>query len=112
MFDQKFWESAAERAIKTFAQVFVTFVGSDVIGIYDIDFSTGFSTALGAALLSVLTSLASARMGKNPGPSLTAESTHPETVTIEIEVPVEKSPAPKKKPPVKKAAARPTPKKK
>jgi hypothetical protein len=106
MYDKKFWESAAERAIKTFAQVFVAFVGSDVVGIYDIDFSTGFSTALGAALLSVLTSVASARMGKNPGPSLTAESTHPETVILEVEVPVEKTkPVAKKKPPVKKAAS-------
>lgn len=92
MFDNKFWVAAAERAIKTFAQTLVALLGTEMVGIHTLDWGMMISTALTATVLSVLTSLASANFGKNPGPSLVDESTHPDTVVVEVEVPA----APKK----------------
>lgn len=92
MFDNKFWVASAERAIKTFAQTLVALLGTEMVGIHTLDWGMMISTALTATVLSVLTSLASANFGKNPGPSLVDESTHPDTVVVEVEVPA----APKK----------------
>jgi hypothetical protein len=104
MFDINFWKSAGERAVKTFAQTLVALVGVEMVGIHAVDWPEMISVGAMAALLSVLTSVASANFGKNPGPSLTDESTHPDTIVMEVEVPVEV--------PAKKAAAKKSPAKK
>lgn len=68
MWTRRFWLLTAERAIKTAAQVLAALLlakitsagGVDIAGI---DWTTGLALALGAAALSVLTSLASRPVG-------------------------------------------------
>lgn len=106
MYDINFWRAAGERAIKTFAQTIVALVGTEMVGIHTLDWGVILSASATATLLSILTSVASANFGKNPGPSLSDESTHPDTIVMEVEVPVEVKPAAKKAP-----AKKATPKK-
>ena len=68
-----FWEATAERSIKTTAQVTGGLLGADhIVGVLDVEWTQVGSVASLAALLSVLTSIASARIGKG-GPSLGGE---------------------------------------
>ena len=83
MFHNKFWVAAAERAIKTFAQTLVALMGTEMLGVHEFEWGMSLSAAGFAGLLSLVTSLASANFGANPGPSLVDESTHPETVVVE-----------------------------
>lgn len=57
MFTYKFWSYAGERAIKTFAQAAVAFLGTGAIGFFAIDWTSLLSVSLGAAFLSILTSV-------------------------------------------------------
>jgi hypothetical protein len=57
MFTMEFWRYAGERAIKTFAQAAIAFLGTGVIGFFAIDWMSLLSVALGSAFLSVLTSV-------------------------------------------------------
>jgi hypothetical protein len=66
---KKFLSAVAERALKTFAQTAVATLGADLAGA-NVD---AFKIAAYAALLSILTSLASAQFGSH-GPSLASES--------------------------------------
>lgn len=73
MFDRLFWSATAERAIKTLAQSLVAlFVAGQTI--LTIDWKQALAVAGTAAVLSILTSLASARVGAFDGPSLTSEA--------------------------------------
>jgi hypothetical protein len=54
-----FVKDLTERAVKTFAQTAVTALGSDAVNILSVDWETVLGLGGGAALLSVLTSLAS-----------------------------------------------------
>lgn len=77
MFTAFFWLAAGERAIKTAAQVVVTFLGADLIDAFAVDYTRVLGIALGAAGLSVLTSLISAPAGPDDAkgtPSLVGES--------------------------------------
>lgn len=74
MFTKAFLIAAAERAIKTFAQAAVAYLGVGVFGILDIDFAQLASVSGLAALVSVLTSIASDAITKD-GPSLANETT-------------------------------------
>lgn len=56
-----FWAYSLERAIKTFAQAGVAYLAGSAAGIFAVDWVAFLSVALGAALLSVLTSLASTK---------------------------------------------------
>jgi len=58
MFSWQFWSYAGERAIKTVAQAALAFLGSGSIGLFAIDWAGLASVALGAGLLSLLTSVA------------------------------------------------------
>lgn len=86
MFDKRFWIAAAERAIKTFAQTLVALIGTGAVGIMDLDWPQMISIAATATVLSVLTSIASANFGSNPGPSLADESIEPGATVLEVEV--------------------------
>jgi hypothetical protein len=57
MFTYQFWSYAGERAIKTFAQAAVAFLGTGAIGFFAIDWTALLSVSLGAAFLSILTSV-------------------------------------------------------
>jgi hypothetical protein len=72
---KKFISAIAERAIKTFAQTAVATFGADIAGA-NLD---AFKIAAYAALLSVLTSLASAQFGSH-GPSLAGETVNNDEV--------------------------------
>ena len=108
MFEKKFLEATAERAVKTFVQTLLAIVGTDAAGLLSANIGEAVQVSLAAALLSVLTSFASSKVGK-AGPSLAGESTEPliKIETVEkiveklIEVPAAK-PAAKKAPAAKK----------
>jgi hypothetical protein len=71
MFHRSFWIAAVERAIKTFAQTAVALVGGDaVLSIVDIDAGAIAGVAGTAAVVSVLTSLASIPLSQGSSPSL------------------------------------------
>ena len=57
MFNLAFWQFAGERAIKTFAQAGVAFLGGGTVGLFTVDWVGFFSIAAGSALLSILTSI-------------------------------------------------------
>lgn len=64
-----FWKLAVERAVKTFAQTFIAVLGGGAVNVVDADLGAAVGVSAGAALLSVLTSLASAKI-TNGDPSL------------------------------------------
>lgn len=68
----KFWAATAERAVKSAAQALILLWGGDVaFDAWTADWATAGGIASGAAVLSVLTSLASARLLGDPdSPSL------------------------------------------
>lgn len=57
LFSYDFWAYAGERAVKTFAQAGLAFLGTGAVGIFAVDWAGFFSISGGAALLSVLTSI-------------------------------------------------------
>jgi len=65
-----FWKLALERAVKTSAQTAVSLIGADAVDVLSLDWSQLASVSAGAAFLSVLTSIGSARVGEEGDPSL------------------------------------------
>ena len=63
MYNKKFLAAVAERAIKTFAQTFLAVTGADAAGIFTIAVVDNLKVSLGAAILSVLSSIASSKVG-------------------------------------------------
>ena len=63
MWNKGFWKDAAERAIKTFAQVAVSFLVIGTTGVLEVDWQQMASISAVAALASVLTSIASDGVG-------------------------------------------------
>lgn len=70
MFTYLFWRLAFERAVKTFAQTLVALFSASGIGLLDAPWTTAVSAAGMAAMLSVLTSMASEPWGARSTPSL------------------------------------------
>ncbi|MFF7575831.1 holin [Streptomyces sp. NPDC008061] len=62
-----FWHATAERAVRTAAQSLVAGLGLDTAGVLDVDWCQGLSLVGGAALLAVLTALATSATGEGPG---------------------------------------------
>jgi hypothetical protein len=71
---KKFWEDASERAVRTFAQALLAILGAGAVNIMTVDWVQALSVAVGAAILSVLTSLASSNVGTKGTPSFLAEA--------------------------------------
>ena len=58
MWSAEFWKAAAERALRTVAQVWITlWVTAVPLNVFEIDWLQGLGVGLGAALVSVLMSL-------------------------------------------------------
>ena len=79
MTSAQFWSAAFERAVKSFAQGMLAALVGKQVGWWEIDWQHILGAGLMMAFLSLLTSLASDRIGQ-PGPSLVKEA---------VEVPVE-----------------------
>lgn len=73
MFNKEFALATLERALKTFAQALVAVFAAGSITVLNVDWTQALAVAGTAALLSVLTSVASGGIG-NYGPSLTSEA--------------------------------------
>jgi hypothetical protein len=74
MWTSAFWMATAERAVKTAAQVLLVYLGADAVDAFAVSWERAGSIAAGAAVLSVLTSIASAQAGPDKGsPSLVGE---------------------------------------
>jgi hypothetical protein len=106
MFDKDYLAATAERAVKTFFQVLLAVVGTDALGAISADWNQALAVAGMSALLSVVTSFASANFG-SAGPSLAGETIKPETVVVEkiVQVPATTKAAAKKSAPAKKTTA-------
>ena len=68
-----FWVAAGERAVKTFAQSLVALFVAGVT-VLTIDWQQALAVSVTAAVVSVLTSVASVRLGPFEGPSLVDEA--------------------------------------
>lgn len=77
MYSTNFLVAVAERAVKTFAQTLLATIGANAAGVFTASTLDAATVALGAALISVLTSFASASTGRT-GPSLAGETTAPD----------------------------------
>ncbi len=73
MWTGKFWKQAAERAIKTAAQVALTFFVVGETNVLDVPWQSAAGVTAGAAIASVLFSMASAPFGPEGSPSLVEE---------------------------------------
>lgn len=74
MFSWSFWRAALERAIRTTAQTWLAlWAGAGVLDAFTIDPGEAFGVGLGAALLSLLTSVVAEQVSPATGPSLGAE---------------------------------------
>ena len=111
MFEKKFLEATVERAIKTFGQTFLALVGAGSADIISASALDSAQVALGAALLSILTSFGSSKVG-TAGPSLAGETVEKllpvvtqqlsKVVEEEVIAPAQKRAATRKKPAAKK----------
>lgn len=63
MLSKSFWIDAAERAVKTAAQTAVAMLGTGMVGIIDVDWQNVASVSAVAAVVSLLTSIASNPVG-------------------------------------------------
>ena len=71
MFSLSFWKDAVERAVKSAAQaVLLALGGSEVANLFTIDWRIALGAALAGALISLLTSIASAPFGERGSASL------------------------------------------
>lgn len=70
IFTSAFWKAAVERAVKTFAQAEAALLVADGTGILNTDWTSSLSAAGMAAVISILTSVAS-DAATGDGPSLT-----------------------------------------
>lgn len=69
MFTSNFWKQTTERAIKTFVQAALALLGGDGLGVLDVAWPNVASVGALAALISVLTSVATAGVGEPDDPS-------------------------------------------
>ena len=83
--EKAFWIAAGERAVKTFAQALVALFVAGVT-VLTIDWQQGLAVAATAALVSVLTSIASVRLGSFEGPSLAGEAVVEDLPVYEVDL--------------------------
>lgn len=81
MYTGAFWANAFERAVKTFAQALLAFLVADV-SVIDVDWERGFGISATAAVISLLTSLVSAKIGPEGSPSLVSDPNATNTANL------------------------------
>jgi hypothetical protein len=69
MWTKRFWKESAERAVKSGAQALLGLWALDGFNIVDADFGIAAGTAVGAVVLSLLTSVVSLPFGEPNDPS-------------------------------------------
>lgn len=71
MFTWRFWRETLERAVKTAAQMPLVAwgVGDQMLDVFALDLRLGLGVAAGGAVVSVLTSLATIKVGADNSPS-------------------------------------------
>ena len=69
MFTKAFWKATGERSVRTAAQTLVATLSLDSVGVLDVDWGQGLSLGASAALLAVLTGIATS--GGTEGPGIT-----------------------------------------
>jgi uncharacterized membrane protein YfbV (UPF0208 family) len=72
MFELHFWKFALERSIKTFSQTALALFGAGALNVLTVDWQQVIGVSVGAAVLSILTSVASAGVSGG-SPSLVKE---------------------------------------
>ena len=77
MWTKQFWVDSAERAIRTFAQALIAILGAGAVNILTVDWVQALSVGAGAAVLSLLTSIASSGFGTKGTPSILPEAGAP-----------------------------------
>lgn len=75
MFTRSFWMQAAERAAKSAAQAAIGLYPLDKFDVLQADWRLALGVAAGGALLSLLTSVITARVGEPDDPSAVRRST-------------------------------------
>lgn len=70
MWTQPFWRDALERAIRTFAQALLALIGTDLVGVTELDWPTMLMVGATAAIVSVLTSIVATGVGDRGTASL------------------------------------------
>lgn len=70
MWNRSFWRDALERAIKTAAQSALLTIGAEQVNAFNADYKVVLGMALGGAIVSVLTSLTSVKVGNEGTASL------------------------------------------
>lgn len=63
LFSLQFLNYMSERAVKTWAQASLAFLGSGSVGLFEVNWTNMLSVSLGAAFLSVLTSIITQKSG-------------------------------------------------
>jgi hypothetical protein len=72
IFSKRFWIAASERALKTFAQFFITLAGAGALDLFALNWQEVLGLSLGGVLLSYATSIVSAGIVKSDNPDLTS----------------------------------------
>jgi len=73
MWTRAWWQAAAERALKTVAQTLVALIGANAVDVTTLDWPSLLGIAATAGIVSILTSIGSAKIGSE-GPSLADET--------------------------------------
>ena len=76
MFSKTFMLDVLDRAVRTAAQTAVALIGTGAVGVIDVDWQNVASVSVVAALVSVLTSVASSGAGDPDTPSLVRRGNH------------------------------------
>jgi hypothetical protein len=81
---KQFWQQAAERAVKTSIQIFVALLSAGGFGLLNAPWASALSTAAMAAVLSLLTSLASEPFGPRQTPDVVSARAPRPTETVQV----------------------------
>jgi hypothetical protein len=77
MFTRAFWKATGERLIRTFAQGTLGAIGADQLGVLDVDWGQAASVGGLAAVLALLTAVATSGGTEGPGLTETVRRTAP-----------------------------------